>query len=102
MERLGPAETELLETSHTVDGENVRSPVALRIDHLIAHDLIEIGSADGGWSTLYRDPADGRYWELTYPMSYMHGGGPRSLTLVSDAVAAQKYGAQTRRDSKSS
>jgi len=102
MEPLGPAETELLETRLMVDGEIVRGPVALRIDHLIAHDLIEIGSGDGGWSTLYRDPADGRYWELTYPMSYMHGGGPRSLTLVSDAVAAQKYGAQTRRDNKSS
>jgi hypothetical protein len=102
MERLGSAETALLETRLTVDGESLRGPVSLRMDHLIAHDLVEIGTADAGWSTLYQDPEDGRYWELTYPMSDMHGGGPRSLTLVSDAVAAQKYGAPTGRDNKSS
>ena len=75
-----------------IDRQVVRDPVSVRIAQLIANELIEVGTADGGWSTLYLDPADGRYWEHTYPHSEMHGGGPASLTQVDIDAARKKYG----------
>lgn len=62
-----------------------------RIQQLVSHRLERIGATDGGWSVLYRDPADGRYWELTYPQSEMHGGGPARLTELSQQEAQQRY-----------
>lgn len=64
-----------------------------RIHQLIDHHLERLAIADGGWSALYRDPGDGRLWELTYPESYKHGGGPPALFQVSETEAQQKYGA---------
>jgi len=51
-----------------------------------------IGGADGGWSRLYLDPVDGRYWELIYPQSEIHGGGPPRLAHISADAAKIKYG----------
>ncbi len=62
-----------------------------RINWLTAHKLQEIARDWSGWETLYRDPRDGRLWELTYPQSEMHGGGPRRLHIVSREEAAAKY-----------
>ena len=58
--------------------------------------LIEITTDTSGWDVLYRDPADGRYWELTYPQSHMHGGGPPRLTHLSFEQAKTKYGDSVR------
>ena len=93
MERLSSTETELQGTWVTVDRQVVADPIARRIEHLIANDLVEVGSADGGWSKLYRDPVDGRFWELTYPESEIHGGGAPMLKHISPEIAAQKYNA---------
>ena len=41
---------------------------------------------------LYRDPGDGRYWELAYPNGEMHGGGPPSLIMLTEQEAKTKYG----------
>jgi len=41
---------------------------------------------------LYRDPQDGRSWELTYPHSDWHGGEPPDLRHISSGEAASKYG----------
>lgn len=91
MDRLGPDETELHGSWIIIDKQVVGDPVSVRIDHLITSELIEVGTADGGWSTLYRDPVDGRFWELTYPHSEMHGGGPRSLVQLDPESAKLKY-----------
>jgi immunity protein 27 of polymorphic toxin system len=48
--------------------------------------------AYGCWSKLYLDPVDGGYWELTYPQSEMHGGGPPQLVHISADAAKIKYG----------
>ncbi|RYE14490.1 MAG: hypothetical protein EOP34_06435, partial [Rickettsiales bacterium] len=61
---------------------------SLRIERLIANYLINIKTDYSGWDTLYRDPDDGRYWELIYPKSEMQGGGPPSLILLSDDQAS--------------
>src|ERR1051325_8426335 len=62
-----------------------------RIEWLTKHKLQSIAKDSSGWETLYRDPRDGRLWELTYPQSEMHGGGPRRLHVVSRDEAATKY-----------
>ena len=62
-----------------------------RIQQLVSQHLQRLGTADGGWSFLFRDPKDGRYWELTYPRSEMHGGGPARLTEVTQETAQERY-----------
>ncbi len=62
-----------------------------RIEWLIKWRLQRIADDSSGWETLYRDPRDGRLWELTHPQAQMHGGGPRRLHVVSRDEAAAKY-----------
>jgi Immunity protein 27 len=64
-----------LKTSETVlngqwilqNGWLVADEVCKRIDALIRSELLEVGRDPSGWNTLYRDPSDGRFWDLTYP-----------------------------------
>lgn len=76
-----------------VDGQMEGDRVAKRIDRLIATHLRKIGASHeaGGWEALCRDPADGRFWELTFPLDHMHGGGPKRLTSLSPTDAKAKY-----------
>jgi hypothetical protein len=69
-------------------------PVADRIKHLTEHVLqkVAVSKDYGAWETLYRDPADGRLWERTYPQGQMHGGGPPRLAVISPEDASKKYG----------
>ncbi len=62
-----------------------------RIEWLTKQKLQRIARDSSGWETLYRDPRDGRLWELTYPQSEMHGGGSRRLHVVLRDEAAIKY-----------
>jgi hypothetical protein len=48
-------------------------------------------NASGGWDVLYRDPRDGRFWELTYPHGDVQGGGPPRLHLLSVEELRGKY-----------
>jgi hypothetical protein len=52
---------------------------AAKIDALLSAELVRISTTDGGWRTLYRHRTTGALWELSYPQSEMHGGGPRRL-----------------------
>lgn len=54
--------------------------------------LTKLATAEGGWSILYRDPADSRLWELTYPESELPGGGPPVLRVLQAGSAESKYG----------
>jgi immunity protein 27 of polymorphic toxin system len=62
-----------------------------RINWLISERLEKISADATGWDTLWRDPRDGRLWELTYPQSSLHGGGPPKLELISRDAAQLKY-----------
>jgi len=73
-------------------GRVVADEACRRIYELVRGGLQLLGAADGGWSQLYRDPDDGRLWELTYPNSSWHGGGPPTLQHLNPEVAHAKYG----------
>jgi hypothetical protein len=45
--------------------------------------LVEIFSAEGGWSVYYHQPGTGQYWYLSFPESPLHGGGLPRLEEVS-------------------
>jgi hypothetical protein len=53
-----------------------------QIQDLIQNHLTRLAVRDGGWTVLYRDPSDNTYWELTFPNSEWHGGGPMKLTRL--------------------
>ena len=88
---LAPDETQLIGGWEVVDGRITRDPTSVRIELLISRYLERLAESEGGWSALYRDPADGRLWELTYPHSEVHGGGPPSLTCIDLEHGRAKY-----------
>ena len=89
---IAPTET-VLEGRWVTVGGNVRADdVALRIERLTQSHLKFVESRKGGWTKLYRDPADGRFWELSYPSSHMHGGGPPRLEALSPEIVTIRYG----------
>jgi len=90
--RLRPEETALTGAWFVEGGQVIADEVCQRIEILVEGRLQLIGSADGGCSRLYLDPADGRYWELTYPQSEMHGAGPPQLVHISADAAKIKCG----------
>jgi hypothetical protein len=88
LELLSAQETELVGSWEEDDGSIVADAVAVRIDWLISNVLAVVGASKDGWSTVYRNPSDERFWLHTYPQSEMHGGGPPSLRAISaDEVA---------------
>lgn len=90
---LRAEETELV-GKWVFDGKVSRADaVAERIEHLTEHVLkkIAVSKDYGAWETLYRDPADGRLWERTYPQGHMHGGGPPRLAVIAADEAKRKY-----------
>jgi hypothetical protein len=85
-------ETELQGKWVLKNGAVTTDDTCRRIDLLTTTHLRNIKTDDTGWNTLYEDPEDGRYWELTYPQSEMHGGGPPSLRTLSKEEAKSRYG----------
>jgi Immunity protein 27 len=91
---LKPEETDLVGNWVDDDGRLVSDTIDVRIGWLITNHLqrIALNPQSGAWETLYLDPRDGRYWELTFPRGEMHGGGPRRLTNLPREAAISKYG----------
>ena len=82
MTKLLPDES-LLESVWSIqDGRIKDNGIIKRIDFLIKNHLVEIEKYNTRWVRLFVDPADGRYWELDYPQSELHGGGPPRLRVV--------------------
>jgi|SRR6185312_422745 hypothetical protein len=80
------------------EGERViADEVSARIHSLIKSHLVELGKDTSGWNTLYRDPDDGRYWELAYPKSELQGGGPPQLKCLTTDEVMEKYAAHLNR-----
>ena len=92
MMKLRRKETDLTCRWVVVDGKIAVDATCKRIKWLISEYLEKVATDWSGWEVLYRDPQDGRYWELTYPYGEMHGGGPPRLTCLSTEQAQRKYG----------
>ncbi len=90
--KLLPTETALVGKWRLVGGKVEANSTCRRIDRVVKDQLTQIGADESGWDTLYRDPADGRYWELTYPESDSEGGGPPQLVCLDQDSARAKYG----------
>ena len=91
MKKIGDQEL-LIEGNWFSEGGKLEAdPNCQRISALIKEHLQKIGAASSGFEVLYRDPEDGRYWELTYPHYDWHGGGPPTLRHLSGAEAKAKY-----------
>ena len=88
---LAPSALELVGEWRLVDGRVLADEACDRIAQALP-GLTELARAEEGWSILYRDPSDARLWELTYPQSHLHGGGPPALRVMSAAEAGAKYG----------
>lgn len=89
--KLRPTEADLTGQWAMINGRMLADDTCARIDWLINQGLTKIATDASGWQILYQDPGDGRYWELTYPQSEMHGGGPPRLHYLSDEQAENKY-----------
>lgn len=90
--RLLPNETDLVGKWQLVNNAIEANSTCRRIERLIKDQLTKLGTDRTGWDTLYRDPQDGRYWELTYPESESEGGGPPRLTNIERSEAQRRYG----------
>lgn len=73
------------------NGRVVADDTCHRIMYLVNEHLKKVATSQGGWDTLYMDPTDGRLWELTFPDSGLHGGGPPQLRNLTFEEARQKY-----------
>jgi hypothetical protein len=93
---IGPHETEIKCEWTVVDGKIAGNEACDRIPRLLDEYLVYLGSDASGWEQLFVDRADSRFWELTFPMSHMHGGGPPLLTVLSEERARAKYGEASR------
>lgn len=87
---LSPTDT-LLTGAWVRDGNDVRSDAVCERIEAVLPSLRRLAMSADGWSTLLQDPADGRYWEHTYPQSEGHGGGAPQLEHVSGFYARSMY-----------
>lgn len=90
--KLLPEENDLIGKWKLGGNTLERDSTARRIDRLIKEQLGQLGTDRTGWDVLYKDPGDGRLWELTYPESDSEGGGPPRLTQLDRDSARNKYG----------
>lgn len=73
------------------NGEVIADDTSERIDYLTQNILKKIASSEDGWSILYIDLNDSRYWEKIYSNSDLHGGGAPTLKCISKQEAILKY-----------
>ena len=92
MSNISKTTSELKGTWKVIDGKIIADSVCERIEQLISSHLSEITRDSSGWDVLYRDPDDGRYWELVYLEGHLPGGGPPTLRFLKDAEVKNKYG----------
>lgn len=91
MVTINPNETVISGGWELIEGRMVPDATLARIQQLVRDQLEKIADIGGGWETLFRDPADGRFWERINPRSEMHGGGPESLRCIDKNSAECKY-----------
>lgn len=89
--KIKPNEVEISGSWEIKNNQLVADENSDRINKLINNNLIFIASSESGWTRLYQDSDDQRYWELTFPNSDYHGGGPPKLVNISKVAAKKIY-----------
>ena len=89
--KIDKEETKIIGSSSFDGFKIIADEQSKRIDWLVKHYLEKISSDGLNWTVLYQDPEDKRYWELEFPQSDEHGGGPPSLVLLSESDAEERY-----------
>ena len=84
-------ETELVGSWKVLGGQMVEDETSRRIRSLVSSYLRQVAVSEDGWTKLYQDPEDQRFWELTYPLSEMQGGGPPRLCTIEGEQVRRKY-----------
>jgi hypothetical protein len=90
--QLKPEEKALAGAWKNQDGKIIKDKICERIEWLVSRHLKRIKAHSSGWDILFEDPTDQRFWELSYPFSHLHGGGPPTLINLEDNDARNKYG----------
>jgi len=85
------SETSLVGSWIMIKGVMSQDSVCKRIQWLTDSYFKQVAVDGDNWSALYENPDDGGYWELTYPQSHMHGGGPPTLKQISKEIACAQY-----------
>jgi Immunity protein 27 len=90
--QLKPEETVL--RGFWLDLGSAMTPDAVweRIGILAGESLQLLATGENNTDKLYRDPADGRLWELSRVAPQMKDGGPPCLTCIEVDEAEKKYG----------
>lgn len=70
----------------------IESSECLDIKRMLESELIEIATRDDGWIKLLKHKTTDEIWELDYPQSEMHGGGPPTLENLSKMEIKARYG----------
>ena len=91
MSLLEPHESLLIGNWNEKKGKVVADDVCRRIEALVREHLEKVAAREGGWTVLFKDPNDGRLWELSYPQGELQGGGPPRLALLSPESARELY-----------
>jgi predicted O-methyltransferase YrrM len=88
---IDSTEIKLVGKWEIVNGKPVADLTWQKINMLISGMLVRVGSTDDGWAILYKDPDDGRFWELTFPQGEYHGGGPPALTWLNEQEVKERF-----------
>ena len=88
---IKPNEVEIIGRWILDNGKVVENDAAKRIHALIKNYLVKVGNTGDGWTELYLDKSDARYWELCYPEGHLQGGGPPCLKNITSDDAILKY-----------
>jgi hypothetical protein len=89
--KIDPNEKKIVGKWVDINGQIIKDSTCKTVEYLVSEYLEKIDDSSTGWSVLYQDKSDGRYWELSYPQSEMQGGGPPTLTWMSIEDVKKKY-----------
>jgi len=89
--RIDPNEFEIIGGTTYKHGKPTPDENSLRIATLRNHLLVKVAASATHWTVLYRDPTDGRYWELVEQSPSNHAGGCLCLVFISENEAKVKY-----------